>query len=63
MSSKTGNFETLEFNSSIYNYLIYIYAANVYGTKGGSENYLIDLTFKVFPKFLDTLKPITTTIA
>ena len=35
--------------------MIYIDAVNEFGTKGGSESYLIDLTFSVIPIFLKNL--------
>ncbi len=49
-----GNFSVLESNKSYQNYLIYFQAENEFGITGGSDQYLIDLSYKVIPQiFLD----------
>ena len=47
-----GNFSVLESIQSYHNNLIYVKAENIFGITGGSDHYLIDLSYKVIPQFI-----------
>ena len=51
MNYSSGNFLIFNNNFVFLNYLIYADAINSYGKKGGSENYLIDLSHVSKPIF------------
>ena len=44
------------------NYLIYIDAMNEFGNKGGSENYLIEITYQIVPIFINNLTAMSASI-
>jgi len=46
-----GVFSVLISSESYSNYLIYVQAENIFGIIGGSDQYLIDLSYKVIPQF------------
>ena len=48
-----GVFSVLQSIESYQNYLIHIQAENEFGITGGSNQYLIDLSYKVFPQFTE----------
>ncbi len=55
MDSQSGVFQIFDTALEFSNYTIYIDAFNEFGNKGGSENYLIDVTLLAIPIFLDNL--------
>jgi hypothetical protein len=63
LNSKTGFFKTIDTITTFQNYLIYIDVVNEFGKKGGSENYLFDLTFYATPIFLEKLNPMSASIS
>ena len=44
MNKNTGVFKILDYSQPITNYLIYFEAFNSFGTGGGGDKYLIDLS-------------------
>jgi len=50
-----GFFSVLESYKSYLNYLIYVEAKNEFGIAGGSDQYIIDISYKVLPQFISNL--------
>ena len=58
LAYSTGIFNVLDNSQNLRNYLIYVDAINSYGTEGGSQNYLIDLSYIGKPFFESEIEPI-----
>ena len=58
-----GNFSVLESIQSYHNNLIYVKAENIFGITGGSDHYLIDLSYKVIPQFIYDIETIIVLIS
>ena len=43
--------------------MIHVQAENELGTTGGSDQYLIDLSYKVFPRFIEKVRTIVVLIS
>ena len=58
LAYSTGILNVMDSNQTFRNYLIYVDAINSYATKGGSQNYLIDLSYIGKPDFKSEIEPI-----
>ncbi len=58
LAYSTGIFSVLDSSQTFRNYLIYIDAINSFGTKSGSQNYLIDISYLRKPVFESEIEPV-----
>ena len=52
----SGKFSVFESFQSYHNYQIFIQAKNQFGITGGDDQYLIDLSYKVYPQFASKIE-------